>query len=434
MSNQRISFETVTFASGCDHKLDSKLHGPRPGGGAGVLSGPEERHRTPARAVLREENMKTRRCVVTGLVVLGCLAMAATDVVAGKPPTPTPTPTPTPCTTCTIAYVQVNENNGERDLMLMNEDGSNTTSLYAWPGDVEINEPAWSPDGDWIAFNSRNNTNGDRGMYVIGNDGTGPILITPRCSYEGGRTKGRIFGPSWQPVGVFREGVQWFWVVYADGLSPIDGSTCSADITPLYLWAIEVGFGPPGSPSPVQVGRREALTYPDPVNGWTWLSPAWSGDGLHLAASRYPELEYPEIEVVVYDVDFTDSLDGLPYLENELSLAPTDPLGPRMDPSWAHWTDTLIAVDRHLPRAIWRCDVDFAGRTYQWTNLTPDIDTWFSNPRYSGNDQQIVALKGGTQLKPSAWGIWVGTVDPFAGLVVKTGRANTWVMQPDWRR
>ena len=78
---------------------------------------------------------------------------------------------------------------GNTELFVMNADGSGVTQLTHSPyGDVE---PAWSPDGGRVAFQS--NRDGNFEIYVIGADGTGEDRLTfnpAKDSYPSGRPTG----------------------------------------------------------------------------------------------------------------------------------------------------------------------------------------------------------------------------------------------------
>ncbi len=56
----------------------------------------------------------------------------------------------------------------------MNPDGTGVTQLSS--GDFTDDDPAWSPDGKQIAFQSTRD--GHEEIYIINADGTGPTRLT----------------------------------------------------------------------------------------------------------------------------------------------------------------------------------------------------------------------------------------------------------------
>jgi len=112
----------------------------------------------------------------------------AEDVVVA--PEPEPTPTPKAPISCRIVYDSEGDNN--RDVFVMEPDGSDKTNLTNHPANDF--DPVWSPDGEAIAFLSdRENEQGEgRFVYVMKADGSGvkQLSTMPDSAW-----------PDWSPAG-----------------------------------------------------------------------------------------------------------------------------------------------------------------------------------------------------------------------------------------
>jgi Tol biopolymer transport system component len=71
----------------------------------------------------------------------------------------------------------------------MNADGSGARRLTS--GLAEEGEPAWSPDGQWIAYTHRASGSDFREIWVARPDGTGQRSVT--------HLEARSFAPAWSP-------------------------------------------------------------------------------------------------------------------------------------------------------------------------------------------------------------------------------------------
>jgi TolB protein len=133
------------------------------------------------------------------LMLAGCGGTPAGEPAAEEP-APTeeavvateqePTPTPKAPIPCRIVYDSEGDNN--RDVFVMEPDGSNQTNLSNHPANDF--DPVWSPDGEAIAFLSdRENEQGEgRFVYVMKADGSGvkQLSTMPDSAW-----------PDWSPAG-----------------------------------------------------------------------------------------------------------------------------------------------------------------------------------------------------------------------------------------
>lgn len=163
---------------------------------------------------------------------------ATATPVPSATPTETATPTPTLVTgPYTLVFASDREGNGE--IYRFDSETAAVTNLTQNP-DVDW-DPAWSPDGQWIAFTSYRDGNGE--IYVMRGDGSTLINVTnnPLDDYM----------PAWSP-----DGSQLVFVSERDGHQEVyTTSRDGADV------------------------RRLTQT----VKGEENRSPAWSPDGQRIA-------------------------------------------------------------------------------------------------------------------------------------------------------
>ncbi len=131
-----------------------------------------------------------------------------TAIPTTEPPRAEPTPTlaPQPLGPLQLVYLsRTADTTGDgfidardrRNLIVMALDGSSKVQITGIDGDD--NNPVWSPDRQWIAFERRVDTNGDGfvraednvGVYVVAANGSSIIRLTPNNMFAA--------GPSWSP-------------------------------------------------------------------------------------------------------------------------------------------------------------------------------------------------------------------------------------------
>ena len=131
-----------------------------------------------------------------------------------------------PKTGQTIAFVS--DRGGTPQLYLMNADGTSTTKLDL-PDKGYVIDPAWSPNGQLLAFSWRR-PNDNYDLYIM--DAASHQLV------ELTRDQGRNERPSWAPDGrhlVFestRTGTRHIWTMLADGSQPHQLTTAGHNESP----------------------------------------------------------------------------------------------------------------------------------------------------------------------------------------------------------
>jgi TolB protein len=163
--------------------------------------------------------------------------------------------------------------NGNAEIFVMNPDGSGLTNLTNSPANDQ--DPAWSPDGQKIAFVR------DFDIFVMNADGTGQVRLTNNPLFDGQPTwspdgQKIAFASSRIPGGTFE-----IFVVNADGTGETNLTNNPADQSPAWspdgsriAFTRSTAFG-----SGVFVMNADGTGQTNLTPGYGSANPFWSPDG-----------------------------------------------------------------------------------------------------------------------------------------------------------
>ncbi|TVQ05037.1 MAG: hypothetical protein EA359_04410 [Balneolaceae bacterium] len=160
-----------------------------------------------------------------------------------------------------------NEDNENRQIWIMNADGSGLSNLTNNP-EVNHGGPGWSPDGNSIVYHARNTvSNGTFSLYIMDADGSNNRMITSPLSHQ--------YFPFWSPDGKS--------LVYL-GLRTIDGNNA---------FSIEI--------MNIDGTERRTIVEPAARENNTW--PRWSPDGTRIAFQRMIDGSGDPYQIFIVNID-----------------------------------------------------------------------------------------------------------------------------------
>jgi WD40 repeat protein len=144
------------------------------------------------------------------------------------------------------------------DLVFFSPDGEYLGSITQNGECHQVNSPAWSPDGEWLAFIG--NFSGKSDLYLIKKDGSGLVSLSERLSFA--------ISPEWSPDGrtvAFLSGTSWNQDIFLADRDGADAVNISSFPPGVHSFAWQPSSASPGGNMPTPVSPNINLTDPQSI-------------------------------------------------------------------------------------------------------------------------------------------------------------------------
>lgn len=341
---------------------------------------------------MRSRNWMAAATLAAVAVLAGGEALAKRPGGGGGPPGDGGGSTPDPA----IVYVDA------PDLMVMDANGDNASVLVAgaastWSASIR---PHWSPDGEWVVFNSADEKLGGPGIYVASKDGATVKKVAATTQLP--------FSPNWGPG---KDASGNHLIVYSAS-EPYGESD-------LFLLRLDAALDP--------VDTEPALLT-DETDDYSDWDPTWAPDGRTIAAFRdLLNAGGGTFSLVLYELD-DDLVAGEPIIKITNFGVATGVIGQELD--FANGKNVLAMIGRvgsnHDLYTLDLGDDPINGTPGPLVRVTtaPDGDL---HPSWSPDDKQLVYYRNAPMNK-----------DKGIEVVAEGGGTSTrlikgWQSAPDWR-
>lgn len=285
-----------------------------------------------------------------------------------------------------VFIVSEDEAAHQRAVFVMDADGSNLTQLTDYS--IGAENPAWSPDGNRIAFAAIK----DGGIYTINADGTNLTRIVYKTAYDEYTDTWNIVAndyPSWSPDGSK--------IVY-QSFGDEDSGTTVANAN---IYVVNSGGGTP-------TGLTSDLFYEG--------MPSWSPDGSKIAFVffRYESTNYGNYQILTMNTDGS----------NKVQWTNSDITWNNLNPDWSpDGTKILFTGDGDEHQGVFCINLEDKSQKF--------IGVIGGSPKWSPDGTKIITDGWYSQGNISGVRIWITNADGSNSKKIDTPTDMS-AREPDW--